>query len=543
MTAAGAGTISFLALKSPQNTPEEVSPVADTDTRRVWPWALLALTVLVFGVFHPVLLSDFGTSDDYSNFANVSLGFDPDLDYWVSLGRPLAAWVYREMVERLDHFSDATTIRLAYLVFLTVSAWAVYGVARVAGQPPVASFTVAALATVNPATVDLGSFTTEVGDPLGTLAAACGFYAWFRSTAARLPLTRRAAWMAAAVAGVVLALSFHQIIAFMWIFFLGLTALSPRRFDGARLRHLLGGLVAFAAGVLTYRVLIMGLYLRYVGLEASDRGELTTAPLFKAVWFVLMPLRDALSLFVVFPHDSVLDNKSALLTRELENVLPVAREIASDPAYWLAGLVALCLGVGLWLHFEGSGRWRPVALAAAVTLLPMSYTLNIVIASVWSPFRTQLALASLVGLYAVIAVRELGRRLPRHGSLATAALLLLLVEANAIGIYRLNRNYVVGPLTCEWNDLIREVRDRNGSDLLVVPPPPSSTTAPGVRYELGRQAAAAPWGPKSMVLLARAELGMDPPTRMRILPPVPVEGLTPPPGTSVLKLGCAEAGP
>jgi hypothetical protein len=224
----------------------------------------------------------------------------------------------------------------------------------------------------------------------------------------------------------------------------------------------------------------MGLALYGTGIPTS-RSTLTNEPWAKVVWFVHSPLADALNL-AHFP--------------------------ASAP---VALIVAVVILVGLMRHFPGSIPARSIRLAIAAALVPLSYLPSLLISESWSAYRTQVALTSLLALYAVSALQGFA------GRLLNTARLTYLVAALAFGSCIAASAHVVKyfvlPQSIELA-LLRHQLDQVDAAarraLLIRQASPADSVAPAIAYdEFGMPSTASPWAPRPMAALLLRERHID----------------------------------
>lgn len=105
-----------------------------------------------------------------------------------------------------------------------------------------------------------------------------------------------------------------------------------------------------------------------------SRASVSSNLMAKLVWFVGHPIKDAFSLALA----------------------------PSSAIFSLA--MGLFVGCGLWLSFVGRFKERAFKFGLAVLLLFLAYLPNLIAGENWSSYRTQIALTSLVAVYAVVAL-------------------------------------------------------------------------------------------------------------------------------------------
>jgi len=184
------------------------------------------------------------------------------------------------------------------------------------------------------------------------------------------------------------------------------------------------------------------------------------------------------------------------------------------PTAYLAAGFALLIGGGMYLYFAGSWKSRLLRVGLAVLLVPGAYLPNLLTNENWGAYRTQLAIAPLAMLYAMIAAQGYARAAGAHGArvlrvLAPAAALWAGLQA----AHNVTRFYAE-PQMVEIR-VIRNQLSRVNLDTIQkvhVAGAPWTTALNGVRYdEFGLPSTAQAWSAPAMVwVLAYEKLGHAP---------------------------------
>ncbi|MCC7108580.1 MAG: glucosyltransferase domain-containing protein [Deltaproteobacteria bacterium] len=492
-------------------------------------WALpTALACFITMAFAGLFAAPWASADDYAFLDNALRG-QSALALVLKDGRPLLGLFYDLIVAFCQSTADLALFRAVFVALLIVSALSVQrALTPVLGSSPLAAWVALLFATSLPQ-LDFATLTPSATVPLGYACAAWAFSLTHASS--------KRAWVGAA-ALLMVAMTTYTLSAFVFVALTGIACAAAPELK-ASVRQALHRLLAFGLAALLYAAIFLAALPRLLGLGITERATLSQSPLLKLAALVL-PLRDSFDLFVLTRRDFIWEGHKNAAHGQLELGRFVA-EAALDPAVLLAALVFLCACASLaWaLPDEGKKR-RAQRLAVGLAFLPMAYTVNLLLSSFWTPYRTQLALALLVPGYLALGLRALrGRAQGPRAALARATLVAALgfglAAASVLAMRAHVRDWVVVPLSCEHRSLLSAVGAAGLAPLLqVAPPAPGQTTAPGIRYELGRPASASPWAPVPMVQQARRELGMGPAERVLVVEP----------GTpGALPIGCLEHPP
>jgi hypothetical protein len=411
-------------------------------------WALLTMVLTLVGLFLPVLVRTYGFTDDYS-LLWMGSGGGPNPAFGKTIataiaagGRPVASLPAAALFSAAGTIENLQFIRgLSVLGILAVAVllhWRLVKAGLRAGPAALISVLMCSLPSFQVyafwATCFFAPYAALLGAGASILAAS----------AASSTDRRKAALFLAAVALLLAAVLTYQPTAmFFWVL-LAVALIGareePRRAARVVRAHLAVAGVAFALAFLVLRVLT-----RLIGHDAPGsvaRSGFTHQPLIKALWFVFVPFRDALSL---------------------------TRLSGTTGSQWVAALVGI-LVVAAILHWRvggPTGSRRYVVLAAA--LIPLSYLPNLVVRENWASFRTEGSLGPLLALYACLGaagiwsmVREsLAPRISGQALITLDRMLVgaatLLVAAGVFAASDSLRRLLVEPQVVELRQLRGEV--------------------------------------------------------------------------------------
>jgi hypothetical protein len=179
------------------------------------------------------------------------------------------------------------------------------------------------------------------------------------------------------------------------------------------LRETIGPNALLLAALLTYQptAMVFWVFLAIAVAGARDdparalrltKIHLVVAGASLALWYVILKAS------IHFVGDDAFGGARSELARDVGGKLRVfvegplyraANLFDLTPSRWFAALVVVvaAAGIGLWLGTRSS---RPlVYFAIGLMLVPLSYLPNLVITDTWTPYRTQVALSSLIALY------------------------------------------------------------------------------------------------------------------------------------------------
>ena len=370
---------------------------------------LLGMALTLFGVFIPVVIVPYAFSDDYTDLWMAVSG-EPTAQFGKNIidasaitGRPFSGLLIQWFFSAAGAIDNLRFVRLFGV--LTIVALAVllhWALVRSQIRPTVAAL-IAVLVCSLPAFQVYGSWAVLFSAPLAALLA--GGASLFAVAAIDAPRGLVRDRLVGSVALLFAALLIYQPGAmFFWVFFavalVGAVENSKRGLRLVRTHFAVGGI----ALVLAY--IELKLTVRFMGAatNGASRNHITHDVGGKAHWFLHDPFYRSLNLFDL------------------------------TPSPWFAALVAVVAtgGILLWLLRRGA---RPLLyVLVGLILIPLSYLPNLVVAESWAAYRTQVAVSSLIALYACfgaiaiwLTLRDwLKARISRQALLASERLALSL---------------------------------------------------------------------------------------------------------------------
>ena len=257
------------------------------------------------------------------------------------------------------------------------------------------------------------------------------------------------------------------------------------------------------AAALAYVALELSLAIS--GWDESSRGALIEHPGSKASWFLYIAMPRALGLHYLGQYPS--------------GALSVA--------------VASVMLLGLALRARGDLKYAVRLGLAAAALVPLAYAPSLVVEENWATFRTQIALSTLLGLYFVVSVIEIGRftlerlggagpRVRRSARLVTTITAVAAVVLAIVAAHANLRHRFIQPETQELAMIRRQLAAIPGRTVSRVVFRQAASSANG--DEFGFPSSAASWVPEPVVALVLREQGrLGRTLSVKVIPPwVPV---------------------
>jgi hypothetical protein len=436
-------------------------------------WPLLVVCAALLVAYLPVLFGQYGFSDDYRLLAF----YDRDgttRTLMVAEGRPVQAFWTDHLFASFTSVEALARLRLINVLVIAGAA-AMYAGTWVAARTSRPEAVMLAVVTFT-----LPSFHVVASvASMGVLPVSIAFAIAAAFCASRGAVVHRfssAGWSIAALLLLVIAAAAYQPAAmFFWVcaaVFLFVRDVDSKAFVRQAAAFLAIGAAAMcvAAGLYAYGARRYG-----AELDPGRTGFVTDVPA-KLAWFVSAPLEHALNLW---------------------NLVPSAA---------LATLIGGVIVVGMGVRIGRCADGRFVRALMSVSLVPLAYLPNLVIAENWPSFRSQIALSPLILAYAAIALRTVaGASHVRAYRLGLAMLVGIGVGSAAWNVHVL----FAAPQSREWDLVRREVA-------ALGPEPRRLHTirahyldgfAPGLTYdEFGRPSLSSPWAAVDMPYLALREL-------------------------------------
>ena len=477
---------------------------------------LAAAAALLFALHRPLSGACFGFVDDYVLLDPARPLPDWPFLGWVARdGRPLYGILLNLLLEPLRDVCDLGFLRLVNVALEAAIATQVFALARRHGWPLAAAMPLGLLVVALPGFAAAAAWGTLVG-PLAAISLGLAA-AWFAVPA---PDCARdgGSIVRPALAACLLAaaLTLYQPGAMAYV--AGVAVALVRRPAGlATLRRaVLPAALVFAAVVVAYALFYLALPLAVPGEAISSRAALTLDPWQKAIWFLGVPLRQALNLF---------------------NLQPV-------PRFGFAVIALVALGTLLRHRDVGLGV---VALAAQAGLVVLAFLPNLAVAESWPAFRSSLPMAMTVAVLAAAALVAVAEALP--GRIAPVAGGLLVAAAAAWGFHASGQAADRGLVRLqreEWRivvDAVRQQRpplpDEARAPIVVVPAFAVPACADWQRFdEFGLPSTARPWAAHAMLRHAWRQVhGEAPMPRFVVARPA----VPPPPDATVIDVAAALA--
>ena len=337
----------------------------------------LVITLAITAVFLPVVLVRYAFSDDYpilfiANGMGSDSTFGSDVIATVSAdGRPLAGVLDQIAFATAGTIDNLRFVRLVSLVGIVALALLLHWALVRSGVKPVPAALCALLMCSTPAFLVLASWAVLFNVPLATLLAGGASSVLLGSTTSRRELLFRLSVAIALLLASVL--DYQPGAMFFWVFLaIGLMGVAR---DTASVRRLATTHFAVAGVALILAFLITKLAVRLAGSAANPaRNALLDDPVHKASWFVRSPLYKSLNLF----------------------------DLTTSP--WCALLVAAVSVCGILLLLDHEKVYSLVLPALGVILVPLTFLPSLVVREDSPTYRVQVALTSLIVLYAFLGI-------------------------------------------------------------------------------------------------------------------------------------------
>jgi hypothetical protein len=439
---------------------------------------LLALLSLCY---ISVLATSYAGSDDYLLLWVAPSGVSWRLHLEIAIGRPMNGILVHFLFSRMGDIGDLCYIRFLSVTLIATLAWAVYRTSLEAGWHWRDAFFLSLITAMLPPFQVYASWAETVQYPLAAISAAAAFYMAEWGLKEQRPGPK---WSLATGSALFILLSITIVqpgAMFFWVF-AAIALFKPDAHIPCLLHHLLWyGAIVATGMILGFCVYEVGVA-KYGFLLPAERAHLTKDVLGKALWFVQLPMVDALNLI------------------NLRSNLSFACGVA---------IVGSC---GMVLYFRGDIKERLLKVAIALCLIPMSYLPNLLTGENWSSYRTQLALTSLVLVYACFALNGYVRLLYRRigDQVQTVVLGVAAFAAMLLATYNVQA-YWAFPLSLELRMMKSQLTSGNVRDartIYVIGSNWMDSVAPTVRYdEFGLPFSAQPWGSEPAVHVLLREMG------------------------------------
>ena len=473
--------------------------------------------------FAPVLVADYGFSVDYARLTD-----HPHTRPGMSLieGRPISALFWQLTLRAVTDVEHLRYLRLVGVLGIALLAWSLFQALTHAGWSRFPSACVAVIACAALPFQVYAAWASCAPYPLAALAAGFAFALCERGFEAPCQRSRRLA-AAGAILALAAAFAVYQPAAmFFWVF-AAAALLKPDTASRDMLRRLGWYCAIVFAGMLAgFAMYRLGLFL--IPGASTWSGFVQDLPA-KAVWFLSVYLPNAVSFFAPSPSWLLAPEAGGELSVDLYrgisgalhrlniHLLPPLDQasLALSGAGRLSFLhklldaliawgILACIGGGLWRYFQGDRGERLRKCAIAGSFLVLASLPSLVVAEQNSSYRTMPAPASLVVVFAYLALRGYAGR--AAASVRAHAVLGVAAAACAVSAAWHVHAYIVAPQIRELA-LMRSALERADLSRIqgihVVRPPWSQrkTLAPLIWRELGHPSSH--YGRHMAVLLLR----------------------------------------
>ena len=469
---------------------------------------LLAAAVVL--TYAPILVTPYAFTDDWMHLANAMRGGNASIHgFMSSIARGtvtsayLTSWAFR-IAGDLDNLRF---IRAIGVLGIALLANLLYRALVRAGFSPGRSALMAFLLVITPPYQVCASWT--VSFTVFYSCAATGGAVWLIQRVMAPSAPRRLPTLAGALMLMMVAVTIYPVTLMFFVVFAAIDLFRP----GPRVSDWNRRVLTYIAMMGT--ALVLGFILFKIGVATHGkwlppvrRGMTADIPA-KLEYFFNVPLHLALHLWRL-----------------------------TDTPY-VAPTVLLLLPPGLFFWFEGSRKRRLLDTALALALIPGIYLPNLVAEENWGAYRTQLALAPMVGLLFFLALAGYARAIRRRWAQTglTAALVVITTVASISAINNLMR-YFAEPQMSE----IRIVRSRlAGLDLRklkklhVIPSSWAVSLNGSIFDEFGLPSTSQQWSVTGVIyVLSREKLGHRP--RFQVIPEAFGAKIPKAPGEAVIDL-------
>jgi hypothetical protein len=337
----------------------------------------LAIALTVFGMFLPVVIVPYAFSDDYpllwmANGGGPSIQFGKNIiETGAVNGRPFAGLLTSWFFSAAGTIDNMRFVRLFAVVAIVALALLLHWALVRSGVKPLLAALIAVLVASMPPFQVWASWTLLFSVPFGALAA--GGASRLAVAAVDGPRRLRTDRLVGAAGLLIAALLTYQPAAmFFWVFFA--VALIGAADDSPRAKRLVWTHFGLAAVALAVAYVVIKVTVHLLGSSATGaaRNTLTNDLGGKVHWFFHTPLYQGLNLFDL------------------------------TPSRWLAALVAVVAAAGMLLLIRRRCASPLLYIGVGIVLIPLTFLPNLVVAENSPTFRVQVALTSLIALYACL---------------------------------------------------------------------------------------------------------------------------------------------
>ncbi|MGO8949644.1 MAG: hypothetical protein ACLQUY_18730 [Ktedonobacterales bacterium] len=409
--------------------------------------ALLLYAAAIGGVYGAVLFIRYGFSDDYTYlYASLTGQMNAAVYQVVAGGRPLYALLLQLAIPQLSHVSDLWVLRLDSLLGITLFAWVLYQTLLRAGMNQFIAWLIPLFIAMLPAYQVFAGWAIAAFYPYSAVFAGMAVAVAGRSFEATG--VRQFALGLGALALLLVSVTIYQPAAMVfWLFAAVILFVSDRPLRETIQRFLVLLAIMAVALLVDYGLSKTLPHLLYPHPVAFPRTALAEDVTSKLLFF-LEPLLESLNLF----H---LVDKSHLA-----------------PSAAIALVVGLLILTGLPLYFQGSQTLRLQKTVLALSLIPLAYLPNLLVAENFGSFRSQVAMSSLLALYAVLGGIGYARHWPALSlRVALPILLLLTLASMGFAVRDITAEFAI-PQAREYQAVVAQLRTAplSGVDTIYVLP-------------------------------------------------------------------------
>lgn len=455
--------------------------------KKAFYYPLLTLLVIAFG-YSPVFFSTYGMADDFdvlTSFWEINTHMFTFLGSMRPLGGTLADFTYTIIP---PEFHNLWLVRSGHVLFVVLFCFLLARTLQSLGLPRRDCYILAMIVGLSPAVQVMVSFSTMMATPLAGIAGVLAFICIHRALSQN---KNRFVFIGLGWIALIIGLSIYQVYPMIFWTFVLAEALQTKQPLKAVFKRLLLYGVFFGIGLVLYYFLCGKLIPFLLETSVAERAGLTKKPLDSLIYFIARPLRDSLNLFMLSYYGPLLSAKNYW------NFLP---------SYFSAAGIGGVIVWGLLKHYAQESRSYKTALAMFIFgLLLMSYLPNLIIESLFTPYRTQYALFASITVLLYFSIRSL---LPKHN---VKFLFVLLGLCFVFCVYHL-QNQIIAPRKAEWEFVFAKTQkavSKNTKNILVVMPDENLIASKTTYYgEFGGMVSMTDRG-EEMVQVALRELGED----------------------------------
>lgn len=459
------------------------------DTPRAWSSSLfrivafLILIVLPAAVFWPTISHRYGFRDDYSIIREAKEEPGQVFVFFTANGRPVAGALLEASATYLRTIDDLKWMRLCGAIVVGLVSASFFWIVTGMGWGSVLGFLLAAHMALLPSGQIIISWAAIWTTAMGALLGLAAFFVSERAFGDPI-LWRRLAGIICGGVLVSLGTMVYQPNSLFYIVAVGAGFLSSQTSPiGSRLRWITRHLLVVFGGLLL--AFVVTIFLFDSGLiEPDARFTIETDVLDKLLWFVQVPLHNALALLVI--NDDFGGNFPVFSTA--------------------AAITTLLLFVGAWGEWRRRGVFASGLWVGSFAILCLaSYSVSIVASERWAAYRTIWPLTGVVLLFATSAVKGLtgfGKPIGRFAAQWVLGIFLLL----SILLGRERTYQLVAQPQAEelalMEDIAKKINPAAVRHIYIVTPTSEDALTPR-RWadEFGTLTTDSQWAPKEMLKL------------------------------------------